>query len=101
MGLDELHLRVLATSSENPKEKRNAQKGSKRFQTANRTRFSKLIDDHLVLNLLRRGRHWVLVVSVDHYHPMILLSYQPDTQVLLLSNVVRRFELASGVVRSY
>ncbi|PPQ83850.1 hypothetical protein CVT25_000909 [Psilocybe cyanescens] len=41
MGLDELHLRVLATSSENLREKRNAQK---------------------VLNLLRRGRHWVLVV---------------------------------------
>lgn len=28
MGLDDLHLRVLATSSENPREKRNAQKGS-------------------------------------------------------------------------
>jgi len=41
MGLDELHLRVLATSSENPREKRNAQK---------------------VLNLLQLGRHWVLVV---------------------------------------
>ncbi|KIM47332.1 hypothetical protein M413DRAFT_64121 [Hebeloma cylindrosporum] len=41
MGLDELHLRVLATSSENLREKRNAQK---------------------VLSLLRRGRHWVLVV---------------------------------------
>ncbi|KAF8168560.1 hypothetical protein B0H34DRAFT_793142 [Crassisporium funariophilum] len=41
MGLDELHLRVLATSSENPREKRNAQK---------------------VLKLLQKGRHWVLVV---------------------------------------
>lgn len=41
MGLDELHLRVLATSSENPVEKRNAMK---------------------VLSLMRRGRHWVLVV---------------------------------------
>ncbi|KAF8959832.1 hypothetical protein BDZ97DRAFT_1922625 [Flammula alnicola] len=41
MGLDELHLRVLATSSEDLREKRNAMK---------------------VLNLLRRGRHWVLVV---------------------------------------
>jgi len=28
MGLDELHLRVLATSSEDKTEKRNAQKGS-------------------------------------------------------------------------
>ncbi|KJA20892.1 hypothetical protein HYPSUDRAFT_42714 [Hypholoma sublateritium FD-334 SS-4] len=41
MGLDELHLRVLATSSENAREKANAQK---------------------VLKLMRRGRHWVLVV---------------------------------------
>ena len=29
MGLDELHLRVLATSSEDPIEKRNAQTGEK------------------------------------------------------------------------
>jgi len=41
MGLDELHLRVLATSSEDPTEKRNAQ---------------------TVLNLMQKGRHWVLVV---------------------------------------
>ncbi|PPQ76770.1 hypothetical protein CVT24_010757 [Panaeolus cyanescens] len=41
MGLDELHLRVLATSSEDLKEKANAQK---------------------VLKLMQRGRHWVLVV---------------------------------------
>ncbi|KIJ93591.1 hypothetical protein K443DRAFT_135002 [Laccaria amethystina LaAM-08-1] len=41
MGLDELHLRVLATSSEDLKERRNAQK---------------------VLNLMQKGRHWVLVV---------------------------------------
>ncbi|KAI8983294.1 DUF21-domain-containing protein [Trametes punicea] len=41
MGLDELHLRVLAASSDMPEERRNAQK---------------------VLNLLSRGRHWVLVV---------------------------------------
>lgn len=41
MGLDELHLRVLATSSEDVAEKRNAQK---------------------VLSLMQRGRHWVLVV---------------------------------------
>ncbi|EIM91873.1 DUF21-domain-containing protein [Stereum hirsutum FP-91666 SS1] len=41
MGLDELHLRVLSTSSEDLVEKRNAQK---------------------VLRLLTRGRHWVLVV---------------------------------------
>ncbi|KAK1218264.1 hypothetical protein PQX77_014637 [Marasmius sp. AFHP31] len=41
MGLDELHLRVLSSSSDDPKEKKNATK---------------------VLNLMRKGRHWVLVV---------------------------------------
>ncbi|KAI0369876.1 DUF21-domain-containing protein [Pilatotrama ljubarskyi] len=41
MGLDELHLRVLAASSDLPEERKNAQK---------------------VLSLLSRGRHWVLVV---------------------------------------
>ncbi|KAI1790507.1 hypothetical protein LXA43DRAFT_1016567 [Ganoderma leucocontextum] len=41
MGLDQLHLRVLSTSSDDPKERKNAQK---------------------VLSLLQRGRHWVLVV---------------------------------------
>ncbi|KIJ45048.1 hypothetical protein M422DRAFT_167443 [Sphaerobolus stellatus SS14] len=40
MGLDELHLRVLATSSDDPREKLNAKK---------------------VLRLMKRGRHWVLV----------------------------------------
>ncbi|KAI0735771.1 hypothetical protein C8Q76DRAFT_853940 [Earliella scabrosa] len=41
MGLDELHLRVLSASSDDPKERKNAQK---------------------VLSLLSKGRHWVLVV---------------------------------------
>ncbi|KAH8825011.1 hypothetical protein DL96DRAFT_1611632 [Flagelloscypha sp. PMI_526] len=41
MGLDELHLRVLATSSDDEKERENAKK---------------------VLRLLGKGRHWVLVV---------------------------------------
>ncbi|KAJ7041638.1 hypothetical protein C8F04DRAFT_1079556 [Mycena alexandri] len=41
MGLDELHLRVLATSSEDPVEQNNAKK---------------------VLKLMQKGRHWVLVV---------------------------------------
>ncbi|KAF6741908.1 hypothetical protein DFP72DRAFT_941086 [Ephemerocybe angulata] len=41
MGLDELHLRVLSASSDDPIEKRNAVK---------------------VLKLLEKGRHWVLVV---------------------------------------
>lgn len=42
MGLDELHLRVLRASSDDPQERANAAK---------------------VLRLLGRGRHWVLVVS--------------------------------------
>ncbi|KAG2750194.1 DUF21-domain-containing protein [Suillus brevipes Sb2] len=41
MGLDELHLRVLATSSDEKTERTDAQ---------------------IVLNLLQKGRHWVLVV---------------------------------------
>ncbi|EKM60645.1 uncharacterized protein PHACADRAFT_246679 [Phanerochaete carnosa HHB-10118-sp] len=41
MGLDELHLRVLSASSDDPKERANAAK---------------------VLRLLNKGRHWVLVV---------------------------------------
>ncbi|KAK1234373.1 hypothetical protein PQX77_002411 [Marasmius sp. AFHP31] len=41
MGLDALHLRVLAVSSDSAQERRDAQK---------------------VINLLRKGRHWVLVV---------------------------------------
>ncbi|KAI0344006.1 DUF21-domain-containing protein [Trametopsis cervina] len=41
MGLDELHLRVLSSASENPTERQNAVK---------------------VLRLLNKGRHWVLVV---------------------------------------
>ncbi|PPQ98287.1 LOW QUALITY PROTEIN: hypothetical protein CVT26_013511 [Gymnopilus dilepis] len=50
MGLDELHLQVLSSSSENISERRNAQK---------------------VLNLLRRGRHWVLVI-VNESLPIFL-----------------------------
>ncbi|KAF9262135.1 DUF21-domain-containing protein [Marasmius fiardii PR-910] len=41
MGLDELHLRVLSASSDDLKEKKNATK---------------------VLRLMKKGRHWVLVV---------------------------------------
>ncbi|KAF9561507.1 DUF21-domain-containing protein [Agrocybe pediades] len=41
MGLDELHLRVLATSSEDLSQRRNAQR---------------------VLRLMQKGKHWVLVV---------------------------------------
>ncbi|KAF9065355.1 hypothetical protein BDP27DRAFT_62255 [Rhodocollybia butyracea] len=41
MGLDEMHLRVLATASDSPEEKQNARK---------------------VLQLMNKGRYWVLVV---------------------------------------
>ena len=49
MGLDELHLRVLASSSDIPKQRQDASK---------------------VLRLLARGRHWVLVVS-DFCYPYL------------------------------
>uniref|UniRef100_A0A0W0F7R1 CNNM transmembrane domain-containing protein n=1 Tax=Moniliophthora roreri TaxID=221103 RepID=A0A0W0F7R1_MONRR len=42
MGLDQLHLRVLAESSSSPRQRRNAQK---------------------VLQLMKKGRHWVLLLS--------------------------------------
>ncbi|KAI0078552.1 hypothetical protein K474DRAFT_1660372 [Panus rudis PR-1116 ss-1] len=50
MGLDELHLRVLAASSDDPKERANASK---------------------VLSLIRKGRHWVLVI-VNESLPIFL-----------------------------
>lgn len=43
MGLDPLHLQVLASSADDPAEKANAKK---------------------VLKLMRRGKHWVLVVRI-------------------------------------
>jgi metal transporter CNNM len=60
MGLDELHLRVLATSSEDIKEKANAQKGV----LGGRERVDIGLTRLAVLRLMKRGRHWVLVVSV-------------------------------------
>lgn len=57
MGLDELHLRVLATSSEDLVEKENAKKGEGcHVHLLNDT------EGALVLKLLQRGRHWILVV---------------------------------------
>ncbi|KAG1855957.1 hypothetical protein F4604DRAFT_1685614 [Suillus subluteus] len=52
MGLDELHLRVLATSSEEETERTNAQ---------------------TVLNLMQRGRHWMLVI-INESLPIFLDS---------------------------
>ena len=48
MGLDELHLRVLATPSENLEEKRNAQRGAFSFShllSPILTRFSAELDE--------------------------------------------------------
>ena len=60
MGLDELHLRVLATSSDDPREKSNAQKGA---CVVSLVRAPHSTPHHLVLRLMQKGRHWVLVVS--------------------------------------
>jgi metal transporter CNNM len=60
MGLDELHLRVLATSSEDLTQKRNAQKGLDEIIS-----FIIIISIDffvIVLKLMQKGRHWVLVV---------------------------------------
>lgn len=45
----------------------------------------------VVLKLLRKGRHWVLVVSlhVDYFMATLRSSNIVHIQVLLLSNVVR------------
>jgi metal transporter CNNM len=60
MGLDELHLRVLATSSEDLTEKRNAQKGPD--EIFNFALYPLTLET--VLKLLQKGRHWVLVVRL-------------------------------------
>ncbi|KAF4623114.1 hypothetical protein D9613_001352 [Agrocybe pediades] len=59
MGLDELHLRVLATSSEDLSQRRNAQRVKMR-PTA-------------VLRLMQKGKHWVLVI-VNESLPIFLDS---------------------------
>jgi len=83
MGLDELHLRVLAASSDNPKEKVNARKGKLYvvFQQSP-------MNAWLVLNIMQKGRHWILVVCLRHIE---YIFAQPTFQVLLLGNVVGRY----------
>jgi len=83
MGLDELHLRVLSTSSDDPVEQENARKGSLSVAFT-RTALMNIL---LVLELMRKGRHWILVVSSSRYVSpwMIRLIC---AQVLLLCNVV-------------
>ncbi|KAJ6628268.1 hypothetical protein B0H10DRAFT_2428861 [Mycena sp. CBHHK59/15] len=58
MGFDEPHLRVLAASSEDPAEKRNAKRVRLRSSLSPpRSRRSRA-----VLHLMEKGRHWVLVM---------------------------------------
>ncbi len=54
MGLDELHLRVLAMSSDITSERNNANK---------------------VLRLLAKGRHWVLVVGTRNMSRCVIFAY--------------------------
>jgi metal transporter CNNM len=59
MGLDELHLRVLSASSEDPVERSNAKTGAF-FSVGANYNFGHTTTS--VLKLLTKGRHWVLVV---------------------------------------
>lgn len=61
MGLDELHLKVLAASSENPRERSNASKGMCNIAWFE---IRGLMNNAPVLRLLERKRHWVLVVGI-------------------------------------
>lgn len=83
MGLDELHLRVLSTSSEDETERKNAAQGAPQSPGALSLGLLTQISDILssVLKLLNKGRHWVLVVSSQHF---------PCASVLL-TNVNDRF----------
>jgi metal transporter CNNM len=69
MGLDELHLRVLATSSDNPTERKNAQKREFRAELTINAFLREPFKT--VLNLMQKRRHWVLVVC----HLSILRKY--------------------------
>jgi metal transporter CNNM len=71
MGLDELHLRVLSTSSEDQTERKNAAQGTPQTPAAlglGLLRQIQIFDPlSLVLKLLNKGRHWVLVVSGQRF----------------------------------
>ena len=60
MGLDDLHLRVLAMSSDDELERKNSTKGQGKDYNVT---VAKNTETFQVLKLLRKGRHWVLVVS--------------------------------------
>jgi len=58
MGLDELHLRVLATSSGDIRQRKDAETGTL-FVLCSYS----LAKSVTVLKLMNKGKHWVLVVS--------------------------------------
>lgn len=71
MGLDELHLRVLATSSEDLTEKANAKKGTN--LVLHLAFYRSGTDADIVLQLMEKGRHWILVVSL--FNALLLQHY--------------------------
>lgn len=83
MGLDELHLRVLSASSDDPVERKNAQKGicplSASFVSAHR-----FPSQYSSYSPTAGTGSWSYVAL---FHP--LCSSHPPSQVLLLGNVVR------------
>lgn len=82
MGLDELHLRVLAMSSDNEEEKRNATKGilHHHLSLVHRSKQGYTTSLFLVLRLMKKGRHWVLVVCFS--------SSCPGLDLILLRELV-------------
>jgi hypothetical protein len=80
MGLDELHLRVLSTSSEDEIERKNAAQGTPQTLGASLLELLTRISDisSPVLKLLNKGRHWVLVVSSQHFLSALLLTSGHD-----------------------
>lgn len=78
MGLDELHLRVLSTSSDDEIERKNAAQGAPQtpggLWSGLLTRFSDILSP--VLKLLNKGRHWVLVVSSQHFSVLSFANEQ-------------------------
>ena len=85
MGLDELHLRVLSTSSENEKERNDAIEGNEPTHAG-----LWATSDHLfpVLKLLNKGRHWVLVVSGSVAPSIFLLTARYRRSYYLVTSYV-------------
>jgi hypothetical protein len=83
MGLDELHLRVLSTSSENEKERKDAIEGKESTQAG-----LWATSDHLspVLKLLNKGRHWVLVVCGSVAPSLFLLTARYSRSYYLVTS---------------